>query len=30
NGTKKPSKEREEAILSELRAVGAELQAISI
>jgi len=30
SGSKKPSKEREEAILNELRAVGTELQAIPI
>lgn len=30
SGAKKPSKEREEAILYELRAVGAELQSIPI
>lgn len=30
NGTKNPSKEREEMILAEIQKVGAELQAISI
>lgn len=30
NGTKKPSREREEAILNELHAIGAELRAITL
>lgn len=30
SGSKKPSKEREEAILNELRAVGSELQSIAL
>lgn len=30
NGTKKPSKEREELIMAEVRAIGAELQAVTL